>query len=48
MVLTPEPVSDADTVAVALPMYAPSASCWPSSFTEVSGGVVSSVGARRR
>lgn len=42
MVLTPEPVSEALTVTVAMSMYVPSAFCSPLTVAEVSGGAVSS------
>lgn len=44
MVLTPDPVSDAVTVIVAIPRYAPWASFSPETVAEVSGAVLSSVG----
>ncbi|CAM5611627.1 hypothetical protein SFUMM280S_01720 [Streptomyces fumanus] len=44
MVLTPDPVSEAVTVTVAMSRYAPSAFRSPSTVAEVSGAVVSSVG----
>jgi hypothetical protein len=42
IVLTPEPVSDAETVTVAMSMYAPSGLRSPLTVAEVSGAVVSS------
>ncbi len=44
MVLTPEPVSEAVTVTVAMPRYWPSAFFSPLTVAEVSGGALSSVG----
>lgn len=44
MVLTPEPVSEAVTVTVAMSMYVPSGFCSPLTVADVSGAVVSSVG----
>ncbi|GGT63328.1 hypothetical protein GCM10014713_65750 [Streptomyces purpureus] len=42
--LTPEPVSEAVTVTVAIPTYRPCSSFSPLTLAEVSGGVVSSLG----
>lgn len=44
MVLTPDPVSEADTVTVAMSRYVPSGFCSPLTVAEVSGGAVSSEG----